>query len=460
MVYLTNINLSRNELQNAVIQPLATAPANPKLGQIYTDSSDYKIKWYNGTVWKTIGVVVEASSDNGKIVVDGTEMTVYELPIATASVLGGMKIGSGLKSTGSGGVGVDTVDNLTSTDATKALSAAQGKNLKDSMDKIIEQIGELGGGDMMKAVYDTDNNGIVDNSEKLGGQLPSYYAKATDLDGKVDKVTGMGLSTNDYTTAEKNKLAGIAEGAEVNVNADWNATSGDAQILNKPTALSAFTNDEGFVDSSVSNLANYYKKSETYTQTEVNTLIGNLATIQVQVVEALPTTGKSNIIYLVKKSTSGAQNAYTEYLWTGSAFEVIGDTEIDLSNYLTKTGDASSTTVAFSAASARANIASGETEAVLMGKIAKYFADLKTVAFTGAYSDLSGTPSTIKTATFSVTGTSGSKTVSGTAIAAVTIVDSVTKEVVLCDVSISGLTATVNVATAPTNALTATVVYY
>lgn len=37
------------------------------------------------------------------------------------------------------------------------------------------------------------------------------------------------------TDEEKNKLANIAAGAEVNVNADWNATSGDAQILNKPT---------------------------------------------------------------------------------------------------------------------------------------------------------------------------------------------------------------------------------
>jgi len=44
-----------------------------------------------------------------------------------------------------------------------------------------------------------------------------------------------GATLNDYTTTEKNKLAGIAVGAEVNVNADWNATSGDAQILNKPT---------------------------------------------------------------------------------------------------------------------------------------------------------------------------------------------------------------------------------
>lgn len=37
------------------------------------------------------------------------------------------------------------------------------------------------------------------------------------LDGKVDKVSGKGLSTNDYTTAEKTKLSGIAEGAQANV---------------------------------------------------------------------------------------------------------------------------------------------------------------------------------------------------------------------------------------------------
>lgn len=40
--------------------------------------------------------------------------------------------------------------------------------------------------------------------------------------------------------ADVTKLAGIAAGAEVNVNPDWNATSGDAQILNKPTTLSGY----------------------------------------------------------------------------------------------------------------------------------------------------------------------------------------------------------------------------
>lgn len=47
---------------------------------------------------------------------------------------------------------------------------------------------------------------------------------------KVDKVSGKGLSTNDYTTSEKTKLSGIATGAEVNQNAFSNVTVGSTTI--------------------------------------------------------------------------------------------------------------------------------------------------------------------------------------------------------------------------------------
>ena len=75
--------------------------------------------------------------------------------------------------------------------------------------------------------------GNVDNTSDVNKPISTATQNA--LNNKVDKVSGKDLSTNDYTTTEKNKLAGIADGAEVNVNADWNATSGDAKILNKPT---------------------------------------------------------------------------------------------------------------------------------------------------------------------------------------------------------------------------------
>ena len=60
-------------------------------------------------------------------------------------------------------------------------------------------------------------------------------ALATKINGKVDAESGKGLSTNDFTDALKTKLEGIEAGAQVNVQSDWNATTGDAAILNKPT---------------------------------------------------------------------------------------------------------------------------------------------------------------------------------------------------------------------------------
>lgn len=73
--------------------------------------------------------------------------------------------------------------------------------------------------------------------------LSSYALKSEipDISGKVDKVDGKGLSTNDFTNDLKNKLDGIAAGAEVNVQSDWNATSGDALILNKPSLATVAT---------------------------------------------------------------------------------------------------------------------------------------------------------------------------------------------------------------------------
>lgn len=67
----------------------------------------------------------------------------------------------------------------------------------------------------------------------------------------VAKETGKGLSTNDFTTELKNKLDGIAPGAQVNVKPDWTASAGNAaEILNKPTIptkTSDLTNDSNFI---------------------------------------------------------------------------------------------------------------------------------------------------------------------------------------------------------------------
>ena len=66
--------------------------------------------------------------------------------------------------------------------------------------------------------------------------------------------------------------------------------------------------------------------------------------------------------------------------------------EIVGGDFLTKTGDGSDVTATFTEADSRTNIATGEKLSVLFGKVKKFFSDLKTVAFTGSYTDLSDTP--------------------------------------------------------------------
>ncbi|MEY3439044.1 MAG: hypothetical protein RL265_1629 [Bacteroidota bacterium] len=83
------------------------------------------------------------------------------------------------------------------------------------------------------------NNGETKKVKVL--QLINGLATTAYVDGKdalkVDKVTGKGLSTEDYTTAEKSKLAGIEAGAEVNVNA--------GQILSKKWSTGTFAHASG-----------------------------------------------------------------------------------------------------------------------------------------------------------------------------------------------------------------------
>lgn len=122
---------------------------------------------------------------------------------------------------------------------------------------------------------------------------------------------------------------------------DLNNDSGFITSAALPTKVSDLTNDTGFITSTVNNLINYYKKNETYTQSEVDALISAIVTLNILVVQTLPTTDISTTtIYLVPKQTAGTQDVYDEYInttGTTSGWEHIGTTEIDLSNYYTKT---------------------------------------------------------------------------------------------------------------------------
>jgi hypothetical protein len=174
-----------------------------------------------------------------------------------------------------------------------------------------------------KLVYQDDVPSITIDSIPTDGSNNAVSSNGTfdALANKVDKVVGKELSTNDYTTLEQTKLAGIAAGAEVNVNADWNATSGDAQILNKPTIPSAV-----IVDSIPTNGSSNAVSSDGVFDAlalKADLVAGKVPSSQLpsyvdDVVEvanfaALPVTGETGKIYVTLDTGF-------IYRWTGSVY--------------------------------------------------------------------------------------------------------------------------------------------
>ena len=109
--------------------------------------------------------------------------------------------------------------------------------------------------------------------------------------------------------------------------------------------------------------------------------------------DSLKTENKSNIVAAVNEVREQNDN-----LETNKADLVDGkvpEEQLPEMNYLSPTGDGKDVTVTFTESGSRININTTEKLSVLFGKIKKYFTDLKTVAFTGSYTDLSNKPTSL-----------------------------------------------------------------
>jgi len=91
--YLSNIDLNKNQLQNAAMHPLAAAPSTPVEGQVYFDTTvgDKEMYFWNGTDWIAMGsqgdiTEVQSSTTNQLTVTNGTG-PVPSLAIVTGAVV-------------------------------------------------------------------------------------------------------------------------------------------------------------------------------------------------------------------------------------------------------------------------------------------------------------------------------------------------------------------------------------
>ena len=148
----------------------------------------------------------------------------------------------------------EVVNNLTSTSINTPLSAKQGKVLKDLIDTINTLLtSDNDALDSLQEIVDY----VEANRETLNTLgISNISGLQNALNGKQNTEAGKGLSANDFTDLLLQKLNGIAAGAQVNVQTDWNG-SGDAAILNKPTNF-LFTTSSATALSDINNVGSGY----------------------------------------------------------------------------------------------------------------------------------------------------------------------------------------------------------
>lgn len=215
-------------------------------------------------------------------------------------------------------------------------------------------------------------NGNLDDS----GKKPSDFADAVQFANHKDN------TDIHFTAAERAKLNGVAAGAQVNVvetvkrNGVVLPVTGKAVNVVVPTKTSDLQNDgsgdgTGYAtvgalnaeksratgaedalairataleSTSASHSTQLSQMSQskadkltTYTKAETDALVSGAVSGVFVVAQSLPATGETNKIYLVPKSGGETGDVRDEYVWVNGAWEIIGSTRVDLSDYYDKT---------------------------------------------------------------------------------------------------------------------------
>ena len=198
--------------------------------------------------------------------------------------------------------------------------------LSDRVDDIIAEGGEPNVLETVKV-----NNTTLPITDKAVNIDLSGYAETSDVPTKTSDLTNDGDGTSNFATEsyvdtnggkiDKIKVNNVEQTmTNKTVNIDL---SNYAETSDLPTKTSDLTNDSNF-------------QTDQDVQDAIDDALADITGIDFEVVQTLPATGEKGIIYLVSNGGSGG-NSYDEYIYVNNAFEKIGTTDIDLSDYWNST---------------------------------------------------------------------------------------------------------------------------
>ena len=139
-----------------------------------------------------------------------------------------------------------------------------------------------------------------------------------------------------YTETEiDNKLGGKSNTGHTHDDRYYTEDETDTLLSGKADS-SDIPDVSSFITKAVNDLTNYYTKSETYTQTEIDNMVSAIPKFAIEVVQALPSQNISpTTVYLLTVQSGQQGNMYDEYIHVGNSWELLGTQTVDLSGYYT-----------------------------------------------------------------------------------------------------------------------------
>lgn len=301
----------------------------------------------------TVARTITATGDaTGSTAFDGSQNVEMALELATSGVTAGtyskVTVDAKGRVTAGSNITVEDIGDLSTTLAglaTKAELAGYVKtaNLTTELNKKVDKVAGK------SLIDDTEITRLASVKNYDDTAIKADIAKKADatamtaaLGGKVDKVEGKVLSSNDYTTAEKEKLAGLSNYNDTEIKADIAKKANAADVytqtqVNTELDKKADKTTVETLTTTVNGKANKattisgYGITDAYTKTEVDAKVSSVYKYKGSVVNesALPTEGQ------VAGDVYNLEDTGMNVAWTGEGWDNLGSV-VDLTPYLTK----------------------------------------------------------------------------------------------------------------------------